>query len=108
MPSLETKASPAQPLGTDRPDTLGQSEPAGHETGCAGDAREDGHRTESVLDSHCRTGREEGWVPGVSVLSIQRDAQGLEVIHRIVIIFTRKKNISILNVNSCENLLKIF
>lgn len=87
MPSLETKASPAQPLGTDRLDTVSQSESAGHETGCAGDDRKDSHHPESVLDWH-----RGGLDPCVSVLSIQRDAQDLEVMHRIVFIFTGKKN----------------
>lgn len=43
--------------------------------------------TPSVLDWH-RGGLDRC----VSVLSIQRDAQDLEVMHRIVFIFTGKKN----------------
>lgn len=86
VPSLETKASPASG------GRLGQSESASYEARCAGDDHRDHHLTESVLDSHCRAGREVGRIPGMLVLSTQRDAQDLEVMHRKVTIFTGKKN----------------
>ena len=76
MSSLETKALPAQPLGTD---LVSPSQPV---------------MKQDVLAMTAGT-REAGWIPGVSVLSIQRDTQGLEVMHRKVTIFTGKKQINL-------------